>query len=181
MSIETIGKQIASLRKEKGARQEELAKYVGVSAQAVSKWENGGVPDIELLPKIADFFSVSIDSLFNRNISDSNLQSALMKKIIETPNDQQIKAAFDLCWDIERALMPHSEYTDDNNLEDYEKAIGRNEQRYSSMMRNDGFTLIRTSFAVHNSITVRCGSPGRIEEIFINCLASIAPVHSELY
>lgn len=80
MSIEAIGKQIASLRKEKGARQEELAKYVGVSAQAVSKWENGGVPDIELLPKIADFFSVSIDSLFNRNISDSNLQSALMKK-----------------------------------------------------------------------------------------------------
>ena len=111
MSIEAIGKQIASLRKEKGARQEELAKYVGVSAQAVSKWENGGVPDIELLPKIADFFSVSIDSLFNRNISDSNLQSALMKKIIETPNDQQIKAAFDLCWDIERALMPHPVYT----------------------------------------------------------------------
>ena len=142
MSIEAIGKQIASLRKEKGARQEELAKYVGVSAQAVSKWENGGVPDIELLPKIADFFSVSIDSLFNRNISDSNLQSALMKKIIETPNDQQIKAAFDLCWDIERALMPHPKYTDDNNLEDYEKAIGRNEQRYSSMMRNDGFTLM---------------------------------------
>ena len=142
MSIEAIGKQIASLRKEKGARQEELAKYVGVSAQAVSKWENGGVPDIELLPKIADFFSVSIDSLFNRNISDSNLQSALMKKIIKTPNDQKIKAAFNLCWDIERALMPHSEYTDDNNLEDYEKAIGRNEQRYSSMMRNDGFTLM---------------------------------------
>ena len=89
MSIEAIGKQIASLRKEKGARQVELAKYVGVSAQAVSKWENGGVPDIELLPKIADFFSVSIDSLFNRNISDSNLQSALMKKIIKTPNDQK--------------------------------------------------------------------------------------------
>lgn len=142
MSIEAIGKQIASLRKEKGARQEELAKYVGVSAQAVSKWENGGVPDIELLPKIADFFSVSIDSLFNRNISDSNLQSALKKKIIETPNDQQIKAAFDLCWDIERALMPRPEYTDDNNLEDYEKGIGRDEQHYSSIMRNDGFTLM---------------------------------------
>ena len=142
MSIEAIGKQIASLRKEKGARQEELAKYVGVSAQAVSKWENGGVPDIELLPKIADFFSVSIDSLFNRNISDSNLQSALMKKIIKTPNDQKIKVAFNLCWDIERALMPHQEYTDDNNLEGYEKAIGRNEQHYSSVMCNEGFTLM---------------------------------------
>lgn len=142
MGIETIGKQIASLRKEKGVKQEELAKYVGVSTQAVSKWENGGVPDIELLPKIADFFAVSIDSLFSRNTSDSNLQSTLMKKIIETPDEQKIKAAFNLCYDIERALMPYPKYTDDNNLEDYEKAIGRNEQRYSSMMRNDGFTLM---------------------------------------
>lgn len=64
MSVEIIGKQIASLRKEKGVKQEELAKYVGVSTQAVSKWENGGVPDVELIPKIADFFSVSIDNLF---------------------------------------------------------------------------------------------------------------------
>ena len=142
MSIEAIGKQIASLRKEKGARQEELAKYVGVSAQAVSKWENGGVPDIELLPKIADFFSVSIDSLFNRNASDGNLHSALMKKIIEIPDDQKIKTAFDLCWAIERALMPFPQYTDNDSIEDYEKAIGCSDQRYSSVMRNDGFTLM---------------------------------------
>ena len=53
MSVDTIGKQIASLRKEKGIKQEELANFVGVSIQAVSKWENGGVPDTELLPKIA--------------------------------------------------------------------------------------------------------------------------------
>lgn len=41
MNVEMIGKQIALLRKEKGVKQEELAKYVGVSTQAVSKWENG--------------------------------------------------------------------------------------------------------------------------------------------
>ena len=51
MSIEMIGRQIASMRKEKGIKQEELANYVGVSTQAVSKWENGGVPDTELYPK----------------------------------------------------------------------------------------------------------------------------------
>lgn len=51
MSIEIIGRQIADMRMERGIRQEELAKYVGVSTQAVSKWENGGAPDIELLPK----------------------------------------------------------------------------------------------------------------------------------
>lgn len=140
MCIETIGKQIASLRKEKGIKQEELAKYVGVSTQAVSKWENGGVPDIELLPKIADFFAVSIDSLFSRNISDSNLQSTLMKKIIETPDEQKIKTAFNLCYDIERALMPYPKYTDKGSIEDYEKEIDCSAQHYSSVMRDEGFT-----------------------------------------
>lgn len=140
MGIETIGKQIASLRKEKGVKQEELAKYVGVSTQAVSKWENGGVPDIELLPKIADFFAVSIDSLFSRNTSDSNLPSTLMKKIIETPDEQKIKAAFNLCYDIERALMPYPKYTDKGSIEDYEKEIDCSAQHYSSVMRDEGFT-----------------------------------------
>lgn len=106
MSVEIIGKQIASLRKEKGVKQEELAKYVGVSTQAVSKWENGGVPDVELIPKIADFFSVSIDNLFNRNISNDNLQSVLMKKIAEAPYDRKFKIAFNFCWDIGIMVAP---------------------------------------------------------------------------
>jgi DNA-binding XRE family transcriptional regulator len=81
MMTEHIGKQIAALRKAKGVKQEELASYVGVSAQAVSKWENGGVPDTELLPRIADFFSVSIDSLFDRSITDySDMKTALAKR-----------------------------------------------------------------------------------------------------
>ena len=54
MGIDMIGKQIAAMRKEKGIRQEELAGFVGVSTQAVSKWENGGVPDTELIPKNRD-------------------------------------------------------------------------------------------------------------------------------
>ena len=55
MSMEIVGKQIAKLRKEKGVKQEELANDVGVSTQAVSKWENGGVPDIELLQIFSQF------------------------------------------------------------------------------------------------------------------------------
>ena len=65
-TIQTIGVQIAKLRKEKNITQEELAKNLDISAQAVSKWENGGSPDLELLPKIADYFNVSIDYLFGR-------------------------------------------------------------------------------------------------------------------
>lgn len=141
MSIEMIGKQIASMRKEKGIKQETLANYVGVSTQAVSKWENGGVPDTELLPKIADFFAVSIDSLFGRNITDySDLRSALIKKISDTPRGERFKLVFNYCWDMERALMPGGHTIEACSIEDYEKEICPDAQHYSSIMQNDGFT-----------------------------------------
>jgi len=61
---ETLGKRIAALRKSKGLTQEQLAEKVGVSAQAVSKWENDvSCPDITLLPLLADLFDVSVDEL----------------------------------------------------------------------------------------------------------------------
>ncbi len=143
MAIEMIGKQIALLRKEKGIKQEELANYVGVSAQAVSKWENGGVPDTDLLPKIADFFSVSVDLLFGRSVTDyRDLQSALMEKIGETPREERFKLVFNYCWDMERALMPHGHTAEKCSIEEYEKGIGANSQHYSSIMQDDGFTLM---------------------------------------
>ena len=64
---ETLGTNIMRLRKEAGLTQEQLANALGISYQAVSKWENGvSCPDISALPLIADLFSVSIDSLFGR-------------------------------------------------------------------------------------------------------------------
>ena len=140
MSIEIIGKQIALLRKERGIKQEELAGYVGVSTQAVSKWENGGVPDTELLPAIADFFSVSVDSLFGRSITDYNdLQAALMKKISETPPEQQFRQVLEYCWDMERAFMDDIPSASPA-IADYEQKLETNAQYYSSIERNNGFT-----------------------------------------
>lgn len=64
MSKTTLGNKIASLRKENGWTQEELSEKLGVSPQAVSKWENDvSCPDITLLPEIARLFSVTTDSL----------------------------------------------------------------------------------------------------------------------
>ena len=60
----TFSKQLQKLRKQSGITQEQLAAKLGVTAQAVSKWENGSYPDGDLLPKIADIFDVSIDNLF---------------------------------------------------------------------------------------------------------------------
>ena len=60
----TIGKNIATLRKKSGITQVALAQKLHVSNQAVSKWESGNAcPDIHLLPKLADFFEISIDEL----------------------------------------------------------------------------------------------------------------------
>ena len=64
--MESIGTKIAALRRQRGLTQEQLGSQVGVSAQAVSKWENGGAPDVELLPALADRLGVSIDTLFGR-------------------------------------------------------------------------------------------------------------------
>ncbi len=62
---ENIGTKIAELRKSRGMKQDELAEMLGVTPQAVSKWENGAsMPDIALLPKIAEIFGVTIDDLF---------------------------------------------------------------------------------------------------------------------
>lgn len=65
----TLGNKIAELRKERGLTQEALAKELGVSNQAVSKWEaNQSCPDIQLLPQIADLFGITLDSLFGREV-----------------------------------------------------------------------------------------------------------------
>ncbi len=63
MSIK-ISEMIKELRLQKGISQEILAEHMGVTVQAVSKWENGlSCPDIGGLPMLADFFGVSIDRL----------------------------------------------------------------------------------------------------------------------
>ena len=66
MNNELLGTQIAKFRKVAGITQEELGKAVGVSTQAVSRWECGGAPDVSLLPAIADQLGVPIGALFGR-------------------------------------------------------------------------------------------------------------------
>ena len=64
MNQEKIGKFILDLRKQNKMTQKELADKLNVTAQAVSKWENGrGIPDIEILQKISTEFNVNIDSI----------------------------------------------------------------------------------------------------------------------
>ena len=60
----TLGERIAEKRKARGLKQDELAERLGVSAQAVSKWENDiSCPDIMTLPQLAEILGCSIDEL----------------------------------------------------------------------------------------------------------------------
>lgn len=66
-----IGAALRRLRSEKGITQEELAREIGVSFQAVSKWETGTTtPDVALLPVLAAYFGITIDTLFGIDIND---------------------------------------------------------------------------------------------------------------
>ena len=60
----TLGKRIVNHRKKLNLTQDQLAEKLGVTAQAVSKWENDqSCPDIAMLPKLAEIFGISIDEL----------------------------------------------------------------------------------------------------------------------
>ena len=76
-----IGTIIKNLRKEHRVTQEDLAAAIGVTPQAVSRWEGeSGYPDIELLPAIADFFAVSIDELIGYRQSEREMELTQIKK-----------------------------------------------------------------------------------------------------
>ena len=76
---EKIGKFIKKLRKDNNLTQDELAKKLGVTYQAVSKWENGkSIPDIAVLKTISELFNVNIDELLEGSVKN---KKKLNKKI----------------------------------------------------------------------------------------------------
>ena len=94
--MNSIGRTIQCLRKAKGVTQEKMAQQIGVTFQAISKWENGyTLPDIMLLPAIADYFGVSIDDLFqykwNALTSKERLIHFMLKNHILTVSDGNIR------------------------------------------------------------------------------------------
>lgn len=71
---ESIGNRISRYRKAKGMTQEELASKLGVSSQAVSKWENdASCPDISLLPQLCSVLGITADELLTGKTSDVQL------------------------------------------------------------------------------------------------------------
>lgn len=93
-----LGSVIKRLRNEQGVTQDALAEYLGISYQAVSKWETGTtLPDITLLPKLAVFFGVRIDELFSVNHEDEleRIDVMLQKEAMTDQNYSYAKRILD--------------------------------------------------------------------------------------
>ena len=77
-----LGERIKELRQRDGRTQETLANALGVTAQAVSRWEKGiCYPDMGMIPSIANYFGVSIDELFGYDNERSKKIDALAERI----------------------------------------------------------------------------------------------------
>mgnify|MGYP002521943441 CR=1 FL=1 len=88
---ENFATKLRELRKASGMTQEQLAAEFGVSVQAVSKWETAAsYPDIELMPRIADLFGVSLDELLRDVKNEKNIEAG---EEIQTDAEQQRDAA----------------------------------------------------------------------------------------
>jgi transcriptional regulator with XRE-family HTH domain len=90
-----IGEKIKDLRKKADVTQEKFAEYLGVSAQAVSKWEvEGCYPDLELLAPIANFFDITIDELMGFDKAKEQEEiDGYMQRYIEAANADHITEA----------------------------------------------------------------------------------------
>ena len=97
-----IGKNIKYLRQQQSMTQEQVAEHLGVTYQAVSKWENNtNTPDIALLPQIASLFGVSIDALFADEILCRDAMAELLPLIKDAYERGVIIAGLSagaICW-----------------------------------------------------------------------------------
>ena len=88
-----IGEKIKKLRKKADVTQDKFAEYLGITPQAISRWENGSAyPDIEIIPAIANFFSVPTDELFG---VDQAKNQEKIEKIYEKVREYSPKGLFD--------------------------------------------------------------------------------------
>ncbi len=84
---QTIGKRIMKHRKRLGLTQDQLAEKLGVTAQAVSKWENNqSCPDITMIPQLADIFGITTDQLLGRTEESVVYEAEVVEDPVHTYN-----------------------------------------------------------------------------------------------
>lgn len=103
----SLSANIKRLRLKRNLTQEQLAQRLGVSAQAVSRWETSETyPDGALLVPLANELSASLDALFdNGYASMSDISMRMIALLNSTEAKERFELALDICWQIERGLF----------------------------------------------------------------------------
>lgn len=94
---EDFNSALKRIRRSKGVTQEQLGNAVGVSAQAVSKWELNGFPDASVLPDIADYLGVTVDELFGRSKKELDVSDVIVRHFKNVPEDRRMQEAMEVC------------------------------------------------------------------------------------
>ena len=139
MTTIKINEQIAFLRKQKGLTQEELANALGVTNQAVSKWESAQCcPDIQLLPDLAKLFDVSVDELLGYTpvSTTEDIVLAIRKRIESLPRGEDFDFTFRMAAALHAIIFSKGMTADNMNpgwdTEDAIEHAGNVEWGYSS-------------------------------------------------
>ena len=136
----SLSANIKRLRLEKNLTQEQLATKLGVSAQAVSKWETSETyPDGALLVPLANELEVSLDELFgNETVTMADISGRIVKLIHNTEAKERFNVARDIGWQIERGLfnchMEIGKRYDPNEI--------KNQKNASYILDDNGFTIV---------------------------------------
>ena len=98
---QTLGKRIVTNRKRMGLTQDQLAEQLGVTAQAVSKWENDqSCPDITMLPKLAEIFGITTDELLGREQAHRVFDGEVVDREEEEENGLHVQQGnWEFKWD----------------------------------------------------------------------------------
>ena len=101
------------------------------------------MPDVELLPGIADFFGVPIDTLFGRKSKNQcDIAQVISAQFEDKNENQRIQTMFRMCWEMEKALFDPESSTKGGSLEEIQQSIGDGNQTYSSILFDSGFTRV---------------------------------------
>lgn len=142
-----LGRKIKEFRMKRGITQEELGNLVGVTTQAVSKWERGGTPDAELLPNIARALRVSIDALFDmEQEKGSRLEDMIIEELYSKEDKEAFERAVSLCIAIEFGLFRINSLKNKAAAEMMDSVNDENNHEYySTLLTDDGLVRVRLS------------------------------------